>query len=117
LCDSHGAIQPSLFRNTLDGTQIAFDRGQKIGIRPSGDFEQKAYEYLRDHQKTLTGLIAWDEGNIAIIIDGRASEVTVDYLNGNFYSLLGVDLLAGRAFNSADDTSGAPAFAVISYEY
>ena len=89
----------------------------KIRIRPSGNFEQKAYEYLRDHQKTLTGLIAWDDGNIAIIIDGRASEVTVDYLSGNFYSLLGVDLLAGRAFTSADDTEGAPAVAVISYEY
>ena len=25
----------------------------KIGISPSGQFEQKAYEYLRDHQKTL----------------------------------------------------------------
>jgi MacB-like periplasmic core domain len=97
--------------------RLRLTAGQKIGIRHSGDFEQKAYEYLRDHQKTLTWLIAWDEGNIPMIIDGRASEVTVDYLNGNFYSQLGVDLLAGRAFNSADDTSGAPAVAVISYEY
>lgn len=89
----------------------------KIRVRPSGDFEQKAYEYLRDHQKTLAGLIAWDDGNIAIVIDGKASEITVDYLSGNFYSLLGVDLLAGRAFTPADDTAGAPAVAVISYEY
>jgi predicted permease len=89
----------------------------KIGILPSGEFEQNAYEYLRDHQKTLAGLIAWDEGNIAVVIDGKPSIITVDYLSGNCYSLLGVDLLAGRAFTSADDLPGAPAVAIISYEY
>jgi predicted permease len=89
----------------------------KIGIQPSGEFEQGAYEYLRDHQKTLAGLIAWDDGNIAAVIDGKPSIITVDYLTGNFYSLLGVDLLAGRAFNPADDVPGAPAVAIISYEY
>ena len=89
----------------------------KIGIRPSGQFEQNAYEYLRDHQKTLAGLIAWDDGNIAAVIDGKPSIITVDYLSGNFYSLLGIDLLAGRGFTPADDVPGAPAVAVISYEY
>jgi predicted permease len=90
---------------------------EKIGIQPSGEFEQNAYEYLRDHQKTLAGLIAWDDGNIAAMIDGKSSIITVDYLSGNFYSLLGIDLLAGRAFTPADDIQGAPAVAVISYEY
>jgi predicted permease len=89
----------------------------KIGIQPAGEFEQRAYEYLRDHQKTLAGLIAWDEGNIAVVIDGEASVNTVDFVSGNFYSLLGVDLLAGRIFTPADDVPGAPAVAVISYEY
>jgi hypothetical protein len=50
-------------------------------------------------------------------MDGKPSIITVDYLSGNFYSLLGVDLLAGRAFTPADDVPGAPAVAVISYEY
>ena len=89
----------------------------RISIQPSGEFDEKAYEYLRDHQKTLSGLIAWDDGNIAANIDGKASIITVDYLSGNFYSLLGVDLLEGRAFTPADDVPGAPAVAVISYEY
>src|SRR5215472_8562700 len=89
----------------------------KIGIQPSGEFEQNAYEYLRDHQKTLAGLIAWDDGNIAAVIDGKPDIITVDYLSGNFYSLLGVDPLAGRAFTPADDVPGAPAVAIISYEY
>ncbi|KAA6458254.1 ABC transporter permease [Acidobacteria bacterium AB60] len=89
----------------------------RIGIRPSGAFEQDAYEYLRDHQKTLAGLIAWDDGNIAVVADGVPDIITVDYLSGNFYSLLGVALLQGRAFTPADDVPGAPAVAVISYEY
>jgi len=89
----------------------------EIGIRPAGNFEQQAYEYLRDHQKTLAGLIAWDDGNIAVVIDGKASVIQVDYVSGNFYSLLGVDLLAGRIFTPADDAAGAPAVAIISYEY
>jgi predicted permease len=89
----------------------------KIGIRPTGEFEQPVYEYLRDHQKSLAGLIAWDDGNIAVIIDGKASVITVDYLSANFYSLLGVQLFAGRTFAPGDDSAGAPAVAVISYEY
>src|SRR5215469_14081946 len=89
----------------------------KIGIQPSGEFEQNAYEYLRDHQKSLAGLIAWDDGNIAAVIDGDRSIITVDYLSGNFYSLLGVDVFAGRSFAAADDVPGAPAVAVISYDY
>ena len=56
----------------------------KIGILPADEFEQNAYEYLRDHQKTLTGIIAWDEGNIAAVIDGKPGIITVDYLNGIF---------------------------------
>jgi predicted permease len=43
--------------------------------------------------------------------------IVVDYLSGNFYSLLGVDLFAGRSFTPADDAPGAPAVAIISYEY
>jgi predicted permease len=89
----------------------------KIGIRPAGEFEQPSYEYLRDHQKSLAGLIAWDDGNIAIVIDGKASVVTVDYLSGNFYSLLGVELFAGRTFTPTDDGAGAPAVSIISYEF
>ena len=89
----------------------------KIGIGPAGEFEQNAYEYLRDRQKTLAGLIAWDDGNIAVVIDGKASVIVVDYVSGNFYSLLGVDLLVGRTFTLADDIAGAPAVAIISYEY
>ena len=89
----------------------------KIGIQPSGEFEQNSYEYLRDHQKTLAGLIAWDDGNISAIIDGKPSIITVDFLSGNFYSLLDVNLLAGRAFTVADDVPGVPAVAIISYEY
>jgi hypothetical protein len=68
----------------------------RIGIRPEGDFEQNAYEHLRDHQKTLAGLIAWDEGNIAVVIDGKANVVWVDYVSGNFYSLLGAHLYPCR---------------------
>ena len=47
----------------------------------------------------------------------KPSVITVDYLSGNFYSLLGVDSFAGRPFTGADDVPKAPAVAVISYEY
>src|SRR5579863_3741286 len=89
----------------------------KIGIEPRAEFEQTAYEYLRDHQNGLAGLIAWDDGNITAVIDGKASVIPVDYVSANFYSLLGLDVLAGRTFTPSDDVPGAPAVAVISYEY
>lgn len=89
----------------------------KISIQPSGAFEQNAYEYLRDHQNSLAGLIAWDDGNIAATINGKPSIITVDYVSGNFYSSLGVEPFAGRAINPSDDVPGASAVAIISYEY
>jgi predicted permease len=88
-----------------------------IRIQPEGYFEQNAYEYLRDHQKTLAGLIAWDDGNIAVTIDSTPTVIVVDYLSANFFSLLGMDRFAGRTFTPADDLPGAPAVALISYEY
>ena len=88
-----------------------------IRNRPNSNFEPRAYEQLRDHQKTLVGLIAWDEGNITIRMDETASVVRVDYVSGNFYSLLGVEMFRGRALSPEDDMPGKPAIAVISYGY
>jgi predicted permease len=89
----------------------------QVSSRPRGGFEQQTYEYLRDHNHTLAGLIAWDDGNIGMTVDGNATIVPVDYLSANAFSLLGVPAYRGRVFSPEDDLPGKPAVAVISYAY
>src|SRR5215469_7784092 len=67
-----------------------------------GAFDQKNYEQLRDQNHTLTGMIAQDEGNIAMVMDGTVNVVPVDFLSANSFALLGVPAYRGRVF-TADD--------------
>lgn len=82
-----------------------------------GAFDQKSYEQLRDQNHTLVGLIAQDEGNIAMVMDGAVNVVPVDFLSGNSYALLGVPAYRGRVLSADDEVPGKPAVAVISYAY
>ena len=84
---------------------------------PHGGFEEKTYEFLRDHNHTLAGMIAWDDGNIAITVDGNVKVVPIDFVSANFYSLLDVPAYRGRMLVPDDDLAGKPAVAVISYGY
>ena len=82
-----------------------------------GAFDQKSYEQLRDHSRTLAGLIAHDDGTITMTVDGSVSAMPVDFLSANVYSLLGVPAYRGRLLVPDDDLPGKPAVAVISYAY
>ena len=84
---------------------------------PHGGFEEKTYQFLRDHNHTLAGMIAWDDGNIAITVDGNVKVVPIDFVSANFYSLLDVPAYRGRMLVPDDDLPGKPAVAVISYGY
>lgn len=84
---------------------------------PYGGFEQKIYEELRDHNHTLAGLIAWDDGTIAVKVDGAPSIVRVDFVSANLFSILEVPAYRGRMLSPDDDIPGRPAVAVLSYAY
>src|SRR5215831_5104054 len=83
----------------------------------SAGFDQRMFEQLRDHNHTLAGLIAWDEGTMTVTVDGVTSIARIEFVSGSYYSLLGVQAAYGRALTPDDDVPGKPPVAVVSYAY
>jgi predicted permease len=80
------------------------------------------FERFRDQNQSFTGIAAFVRRDLRVRIDGEREEVTGQLVSGNYFALLGVSPLLGRALSPADDTvpeKGGPDgyVAVISYNY
>jgi predicted permease len=80
------------------------------------------FERFRDQNQSFAGLAAFTQRDLRIRIDGQREEVMGQFVSGNYYSLLGVGTVLGRALGPADDLvpqKGGPdgLVAVISYNY
>jgi predicted permease len=62
------------------------------------------YELLRDHNRTLAGIAAFDEARFKVTIDGSTEELRGLYASGSFFDLLGVGAARGRVFTPVDDS-------------
>jgi len=76
------------------------------------------FEYFRDNLKSISETAVEMSADRAITMDGAEEFVTAEMVSGTYYSLLGMEPLAGRLLQPADDGI-APAWpaAVISYRY
>ena len=77
------------------------------------------FERLRDHNRFLSGIAAFDERMFKVSIDGVPERVRGQYASGSYFDLLGVRAVHGRMLTPADDSEpgrGGPhgAVAVIS---
>ena len=77
------------------------------------------FERLRDHNRFLSGIAAFDERMFKVSIDGVPERVRGQYASGSYFEVLGVRAAHGRLLTSADDAEpgrGGPdgAVAVIS---
>ena len=77
------------------------------------------FERLRDHNRFLSGIAAFDERPFKVSIDGVPERVRGQYASGTYFDLLGVRAIHGRMLTPADDSEpgrGGPhgAVAVIS---
>jgi putative ABC transport system permease protein len=82
-------------------------------------FSYPALQHLRQHNRSLSGLIASSNGRFYCVVDGAPPErVAGQYVTGDFFSVLGVSSVAGRTITPDDDRFGAPnPVAVISDGY
>jgi len=88
------------------------------GQYPWNNFPWTVYEYLRDHDQTLSGLMASSEfyNKASVRIEGREPEQAPSgFVTGNFFPLLGVKPVIGRMIGPDDE--GAGKVAVISWSY
>ena len=77
------------------------------------------FERIRDHNRFLSGIAAFDERLFKVSIDGVPERVRGQYASGSYFDLLGVRAIHGRVLVPADDAQpgrGGPdgAVAVIS---
>jgi hypothetical protein len=80
------------------------------------------YERMRDHNRFLSGIAAFNEGPFKVTIDGAPEQVFGQVASGSYFDVLGVNAIYGRVLTPADDSiigRGGPdgAVAVISYGF
>jgi predicted permease len=97
--------------------ELLFVRDREPDNSPGPGFDRAIFKELGDHNRSFSGLVALDDSNISAIVDSSAEYDRVDFVTGNYYSVLGVNAFRGRLFTEGDDHSGSQALAVISYAY
>jgi predicted permease len=80
------------------------------------------FEQFRDHTSYLSGIAALSPSDPRLTIDGQIEQVRGQVVSGNYFTLLGVNAIAGRVFNQSEDVitgqSGPQeAVAVLGYNY
>jgi predicted permease len=61
------------------------------------------FERLRDHNRFLAGIAAFDERLFKVTIDGVPERVRGQFASGSYFDLLGVRAIHGRLLTPADD--------------
>jgi len=72
-----------------------------------------AWRYMSDHNRSLTGLIASAPSPLTVLGAG----VDGEFVDGNYFPLLGLKPAAGRLLDPQDDRASAVAVAVLSWPY
>ncbi len=71
------------------------------------------YERIRQDQQVFSGLAAWGSTRFDLSDSGESRPVQGMWVNGEFFTTLGVKAQAGRLFTAADDIRGCAAPAVV----
>jgi predicted permease len=91
--------------------------------RPSTGFNYPDYRYVRDHNRSYSGVIAFSGGGqpTSFSLPGKSGStqlVAMSMVSGNYFDVLGVTPALGRVFNPADnEKEGAHPFVVLSYGF
>jgi hypothetical protein len=87
-------------------------------------FSYASYDYLRNHNEAFQDIVAIrsDDSplsvrNVGSLSGEPAKRASGQLISGNYFSLLGVSAMRGRALTAADDTANAPPAAVLSHAY
>ena len=76
------------------------------------------YEDIRDRAGVFSDVIAFSNGVVSLSADDRAERVWVEWVTGNYFSVLGVDAALGRTFTAEEGKFGASQpVAVVSYGF
>ena len=85
---------------------------------PQKDFNQREFSYpdYQDYlQNQVCDLAAYTGGGTILNSNGESERIFAPLVSANFFSVLGVDALKGRTFQTGEDQQGGPKLAVLSY--
>jgi predicted permease len=85
----------------------------------SGSWSYPDYVFYRDENRTFSGIAAL-AGRQVVLADrgGDPVEATLAYVSGNYFEVLGIPFVSGRAFSAAEDvTPGAAPLVVLSQRF
>ena len=82
-------------------------------------FPYPAFQKFRDRNQVFSGVFAFTSiGNVDFEVNGQGAIAKGQIVSGNYFSMLGVKAILGRAITPDDDkVAGASPVAVISYDY
>ncbi len=80
-------------------------------------FSAKEIFDYRDQNHTLDSVVEHHTMNFLLLGNDSAERVNTAVVSANFFDVLGVKPLLGRTFLASDETHGADAVLVLSYEY
>ena len=90
--------------------------GRFMGRRPMLTYP--LFEQVRDRQQAFDGLAAWGTSSFNLTRSGEARYALGLWVNGDFFTTLGVKAMLGRTLNGDDDRRGCAAPpAVVSYGF
>jgi putative ABC transport system permease protein len=108
-------LRPLPYRDTDQLVVLWQQDMRKAG--PLVEIAWKDYETWRTEARAFEALALMTATNFRVNLSGRGEPAQAEgaLVSGNFFDLLGVPLLRGRAFLPEEDTPGAPTVAVMSY--
>jgi putative ABC transport system permease protein len=86
--------------------------------RPDDSFSFPMFERFRRHSPAVSGVIGFsDIDGFSLNVGGHAEIARGEVVSGNYYAVLGVTPVIGRALTEDDDRESAAPACVISYRY
>ena len=78
------------------------------GDPPVNGYSQEMFRYMRDHNQKLSGLVAASDARLSVRLeDGETQFVDAEFVDGNFFPVLGVTPTLGRTLAPGDDRANA----------
>ena len=86
--------------------------------KPQKEFDQREFSYpdYQDYlQNSVVDIAAYTGGGTILNWKGESERVFAPAVSANFFSVLGMDPMRGRTFQTGEDKQGGPRVAVLSY--
>jgi predicted permease len=101
-----------------DGDRLVYLRQSMQG--PGGDdiaFSVPEINDFRESSKTLGGIAEYSPITFTMVENGEAKRIDVGLVTGNYFSVMGLAPVLGRAFDKNDDGPGAAPVMMLTWDY